>query len=57
VLYYIKLTKFVKLAKFSLSEDFSCAILYIKVTKFVKLAKFGLLEDLRVLIHKSQEVR
>jgi len=57
VLYYIKFTKFVKLANFSLSEDFSCSILYIKVTKFVKLSKFGLLGRFScAILHKSHKV-
>jgi len=48
VLYYIKDTKFVKLAKFGLLEDFR-ELYYLKVTKFVKLTNFYILEDFCVL--------
>jgi len=40
VLYYIKVTKFVKLSKFGLFEDVR-VLYYIKVPKFVKLAYIG----------------
>jgi len=38
VLYYIKVTKFVKLANFNILEDFR--VPYIKVKNFVKFAIF-----------------
>jgi len=44
VCYYIKVTKFVKLEKYYILEDFR-ELYYIKVTKFVKLSKIGPFED------------
>jgi len=41
VLYYIKVTMFVKLGYIGILEDFR-VLYYLKVTKFVKLAIFGL---------------
>src|SRR3954468_230681 len=56
VLYYIKVTKFVKLQCIVILEDFNIledfrVLHYIKVTKFVKLANFDILEDFRVLYY------
>jgi len=57
VLYYIKVTKFVKLANFCILEDFG-VLYYIKVTKFVKFAYSGISKDYPcALLHKSHEVR
>jgi len=47
VLYYIKVTMFVKLAYVGICEDIFMPY-YIKVTKFLKLAYIGILEDFRV---------
>jgi len=40
VLYYIKVTKFIKLVTLGILEDFR-VLYYIKVSKFVKLAYIG----------------
>jgi len=50
VLYYIKVTEFVKLAKVGLLEDFR-VLYYVNVTEFVKLANFRISEDFRVLYY------
>jgi len=50
VLYYIEVTKFVKLAYIGKLEDFR-VLYYIKVTEFFKLANVGLLGDYCVLCY------
>jgi len=47
VLYYIKLTKFVKLTNFGILEDFH-VLYYIKYTKFDKFSYIGILKHLCV---------
>jgi len=54
-IYYINVTKFVKLAKFGLFTDFR-GLYYIKGKKFDTHAYIGIFENFRVL-HKSHEVR
>jgi len=44
VLYYIKVTKFVKLAQFCLFKDIH-VLDYIKVTMLVKLTYFGIFTE------------
>jgi len=57
VLYYIKVTKFVKLAYIGKLKDFR-VLYYIKVTKFFKLCNVGLLGRFScAILHKSHKVR
>jgi len=54
VLYYLKVTKFVKLDKFGILEDFR-VLYYIKITKSLNLQSLIFMKIF--ILHKSHEVR